>query len=266
MNYWIALIYGIIQGVTEFAPVSSSGHLALLPHIIKFKDPGVLFDLSMHMGTLLAVVIYFRKEMWGLIKASLDLLRFKIENYFFANMIISTISTVIAILLVKGIAEQFGRTPIFIIINLSLFAVLMYVADRFFCQDEQMNMGKKIHFKEALMIGLSQSLAIFPGVSRSGITLTISRAMKMTRYEASRYTFLLSVPIIFCGFIYKFPAFINGDVIFDIKSCLFGGIISFFVGIATIHFFMQFISRIGLKYFSLYRIILALVMFVYLVK
>jgi undecaprenyl-diphosphatase len=262
---WIkATLYGIIQGLTEFLPVSSSGHLALLPKIMDFKDPGVLFDLSMHVGTAVAIMVYFHKDLIHMAKGLFTVIQEKRvtrASYHPINMIISTVSTLAVVLLIKDLAMEHGRASNLIGINLIAFGILMFISDFRGTKQETDYMFNSVRPIRALMIGLFQALAIFPGVSRSGSTLTISRFMGLSRIESTRYSFLLSLPIIVGGFIFKLPDMINGEQTFKLAPCLLGGFVSFGVGLVTIHFFLKLISRLGLGVFALYRIFLGGVVF-----
>ena len=266
-----SLIYGIIQGITEFLPVSSSGHLALLPHFLGIEDPGVVFDLSMHVGTALAVGVYFAQDIKELIAQSLKLLskgvasRHIPEDCALAfNMMVATVTSVLFILLLKPWALEYGRNPLSMVITLSLFGVFMFISDTFKKDRDDLFMNK-VQWKKSFFIGLFQSFAIFPGVSRSGSTLTISRQMGLGREESTRFSFLLSMPIIFAGFFYKLPLIFKGEVSFDLYSLSIGIIVSFVVGLLTIHYFLKFIKRIGLAYFAFYRVIIAGLVYYYLV-
>ena len=265
MTLFQAMIYGIIQGLTEFMPVSSSGHLAILPHIFDIEDPGVVFDLAMHVGTALAVILYFFKDIKALLIETFYLGQIKKSNPkmrpFVINLWISTIGTVITALILKSFAESYGRDTNLIAFNLILFGVLMFVADKFCAQKKEGHMILTIRVKEALFIGISQAVALFPGVSRSGATLTISRFLGISRVEAARYSFLLSLPVILGGMLYKFKDFLGSDTQFDMALCLFGIGVSFIVGLITIHFFLQIIAKLGLIPFALYRIAFAIYIF-----
>lgn len=268
MNLLSNIIYGIIQGVTEFLPVSSSGHLALLPKFLNINDPGVFFDLTMHVGTGLSVTTYFWKEIKTILKDFLCFILGKTEKYsteynLMFNMLISTLSSFFIIVLIQSfinLADK--RTPFLIAINLMVFGVIMFLAD--FSQRKHNNkidlgyMSKNIRWKESLGVGLFQGIAIFPGVSRSGITLTISRFMGLSRLESTRYSFLLSLPIIFGGFVLKLPQALKGTEVFSLSDCLVGGSVSFIFGLISIHFFIKLINRIGLGVFSFYRVLLGL--------
>ena len=257
MNYLEGIVYGLIQGLAEFLPISSSGHLALLPYFLKIEDPGVLFDLSMHLGTALSILIYFRKKIINLILELVDFVKGKREKYEAINMVLSTLSSFVLILIIKDTALSFGRTPLIIAFNLFLFGLIMWLFDKFMSKSQALLM-KDFRPFNAFIIGLSQAFAIFPGVSRSGITLTAARALGLSRKEGTEYSFLLALPIILAGFAYKLPEFYNGDTNFDLMICLCGMIVSFLTGIITIHYFLKFISKMGLFIFFVYRAILGL--------
>jgi len=255
-NLW-AVFYGFIQGVTEFLPVSSSGHLALIPYFFKLEDPGVFFDLMMHLGTAIAVILYFRQEIKILIIQFYLILKnrtLKDSPYVF-NFLLSTFFSFLLILVLKKYALDFGRSSLLIGINFIVFGVLMYFSDRSLESND--SMVSEISFKKSILIGLSQSIAIFPGVSRSGATLTTSRFLGLSRIEASRFSFLLSLPVILGSIVFKLPDIINGSAVHTPPLVMLIGILSSFLfGIVTIHFFLKLISKVGLVYFSVYRLII----------
>lgn len=257
MNEFWAVFYGFIQGVSEFLPISSSGHLALIPFFFELQDPGVIFDLLMHLGTAFAVIIYFWKEIKRLIRESFLLILkqdFK-STSFTQNFLMATFSSFFLILIIKDFALVHGRAPLFIGLNFIVFGILMYHSDRKKGGDLKLTQAQ--NFKYAIIIGLSQSFAIFPGVSRSGITLTSSRYLGMNRLEASRFSFLLSLPIILASIVFKLPDIISGEATPVSFTNIFIGVFgSFFFGLVTIHYFLKLISKIGLGYFSIYRIII----------
>lgn len=257
MTYLWALFYGFIQGLSEFLPVSSSGHLALIPYFFKLTDPGVVFDLMMHLGTAIAVILYFKSEVKRLISESLRII-FKRDfnsTVFAQNFIWATICSFVLILLIKDLAFTFGRTAKFIGFNFIFFGILMYFSDR--SEGKGLDLTEVKNYKKSMIVGLSQALAVFPGVSRSGITLTSSRFLGMGRVEASRFSFLLSLPVILGSIIFKVPELLDGSATNVGLDIMFLGIIfSFFFGIITIHFFLKMIAKIGLVYFSIYRVII----------
>lgn len=261
MNYFIGTLYGVLQGVTEFLPVSSSGHLALLPHFLHFKDPGLAFDLAMHLGTALAIIFYFYKDILRYSIAAVAVIKkpaFYKNHAFIVNFTLSTCATVIFALLFKNYAEVYGRNSWLIAFNLAFFGVLMMLADKFFPQDESIKMEQKIYVKKSLLIGLFQVIALFPGVSRSGITLTMARYCQLSRMEGTKFSFLLSVPLILGGFVMKLPQMINSNTeAFDLPLLCSSMFVAFAVGLLTIHFFLKFIARVGLFSFGIYRLLLA---------
>jgi undecaprenyl-diphosphatase len=254
------ILYGIIQGLSEFLPISSSGHLALLPHFLNIEDPGILFDLSMHVGTALSILIYFRKKIMTLLIQLLGFLKGNREHYEAINMVVSTLASFVIILLIKNVAAEYGRTPFMIALNLLIFGLIMWIFDVVMPSESETKMNKWQPTK-ARLIGIAQALAVFPGVSRSGITLTAARALNLSRREGTEYSFLLALPIIVAGFLYKVPEFFNGSANFDFSVCLLGMLVSFATGIVTIHYFLKFIAKMGLVLFFFYRAFIALLIY-----
>lgn len=260
------VVYGVIQGVAEFLPISSSAHLALLPHFLHIDDPGVAFDLMMHIGTALAVVIYFKKELFSYTKVVSEIVTFKKvgsrEAQFAKHLMIATITTFTLAVLIKDLGETVGRKPIFIIINLVIFGLYMWWGDRKPDQDTKL-LDSKLDWKKALSIGFAQGIAIFPGVSRSGATMGTARWLGIGREEASRFSFLMSLPVIAAGAVVKLPEVLSGNAQFALIDCFLGIVFSFIFGFVTIFFFMKLIKKIGLGYFTIYRILLALALSYY---
>ena len=257
MDLFTSIVYGIIQGVTEFLPVSSSGHLALIPKFLKVTDPGAAFDLMMHVGTASAIVVYFSKEVKALISELFNFLKSP-RNYqspnksYFIQFTLATFITGTIAFFIKEWASSFGRGAIIIGSNLVVFGVLMFISDR------NKNNNEHIDVKKSLLIGLAQALAVFPGVSRSGVTLTTARFLGVSRKESARFSFLLSLPIIFIGAIARLgeiPAEVNFAALFT------GVFVSFVVGLLTIYYFLKILSSMGLWVFALYRVFLAVVIF-----
>ncbi len=258
----IAVIYGVIQGITEFLPVSSSGHLALIPYFLGAKDPGVFFDLSMHLGTALAVLISFRAEVRRLIDQSF-LITNSAESVFARNFYIASLVTVFCVFGLKGVAENYGRSPNMIAFNLVFFGLLMWLCD--YLGKSNHNLMKSPGYLRAALIGVSQSLAIFPGVSRSGITLSSSRLLGLSREDAASFSFLLSLPIIIGGFFYKLLGLYQTNAIHSIQwhSVFIGITVSFLVGLLAIKFFMKLLSKVGLWVYFWYRLALAAIILLF---
>lgn len=264
MDILSAIIYGVIQGITEFLPISSSGHLALIPPLLKIDDPGVTFDLTMHIGTAFAVIIYFRSDLIAIMREAFTILKLKggskNNHPFIKNILISTFVTGVLGLLMKNMASSWGRSPEVIVFNLSFFGLLMWLFDLKGSRkrDNAKNelMATNLEIKKSIFIGFFQALAVFPGVSRSGSTLSISRLLGLNRLEAARYSFILSLPIILAGLLLKLPDS-QGDI--QISVVVLGVFISFIVGILSIHWFLKMISKWGLWVFFIYRLILSII-------
>lgn len=263
MGIFEAVVYGVIQGLSEFLPISSSGHLALLPYVMNIKDPGVVFDLFMHVGTAAAVIACFWQDIIKYIKAFTPALaNFKIggeDRWFVRNFIYSTFVSVFLIVILVPISKL-ARDPWIIVFNLSLFGGILWVGDvvnRKKSEHLHSPMTQKMQWKLAGLIGLAQALAIFPGVSRSGITLTMALVLGMKRREAGTFSFLLSLPIIFAGILKEVPDLMKTQNTDGMIVLLTGVAASFVVGFLTIHYFMKLIGQIHLKYFAFYRWIIA---------
>lgn len=272
MDLLTALIYGLIQGVSEFLPVSSSGHLALLPYFMTIKDPGVAFDLCMHLGTALAVIVYFReriKIMFGNLLPALRNPKSTVPQLvFLRHFVLATVASVVVILILKPFAEH-ARGPWLIAFNQAFFGTLLWGADYWQRRYEKKNdnyFETPALWYAAVAIGVAQALAIFPGVSRSGITLTAAYFLGAGRTQAGAFSFLLSLPIILAGVLVEIPhlsSAVSGGQI-DGMALLVGMLVSFVVGYATIHFFMKLIARIHLGWFTSYRLALAILLVVLL--
>lgn len=266
MNFLEAIVYGVIQGLSEFLPVSSSGHLALLPYVMKIEDPGVVFDLMMHLGTGLAVLTYFRSDIFKYAKTlTPSLVNLKTgspEQWFTRNFIFSTFVSVFFIMLLLPVSKM-ARNPWIIVFNLSFFGLFLWLSD-VYNQKKKDRLGSpmenEMQWKLAGVIGMAQAFAIFPGVSRSGITLTMALFLGMKRKEAGAYSFLLSLPIIFAGILKEVPDLMKTQNTSSTLVLLTGIVTSFVVGWATIHFFMKLIGKIQLGYFAAYRWIIAIIM------
>lgn len=262
-EYLSATVYGVIQGITEFLPVSSSGHLALIPFFTGEKDPGVVFDLAMHVGTAFAVMLAFRKELLSLTYQSFGIV--KGESAPFAkNYWSATLVTIVLAFLFKDFAEEYARHPVIIAINLVVFGALMFLADRF--GKSGVSLIDKVDWRRSILMGVAQALAVFPGVSRSGATLSAGRFSQMSREEAGSFSFMLSLPIILGGFVFKLLELYRASepVNFNFSMMITGVVVAFIVGFATIKFFMAMLKKFSLGIYFWYRLILAtVVLFLY---
>jgi undecaprenyl-diphosphatase len=242
---------GLVQGLGEFLPISSSAHLVLVPWLFKWNDPGLTFDIALHIGTLIAVAIYFWKDWLNLITKGLTNIR-STDGRLFWYLVVATIPGAVMGFLLEKKAETIFREPVLIATMLILLGVLLYWADRRGVKNIEMN---RITFKTSLLIGLSQALAIIPGVSRSGITMTMGLSMGLTREGAARFSFLLAAPIIFGAALVKLPFLISHPSVVNINF-ITGILVSFITGILSIGFLLRYIQTRNFLPFVWYRFIL----------
>ncbi|MGZ3568698.1 MAG: undecaprenyl-diphosphatase UppP [Thermodesulfobacteriota bacterium] len=246
-----AVILGLAQGLGEFLPISSSAHLVLIPWFFGWTDPGLTFDVALHLGTLVAVVIYFWKDWWRLIIKGFSDVR-SVEGRLFWYLVAASIPGAIGGYLLEKKAETVFRSPTLIAIMLILMGVFLYWVDRRSTKKIEMN---RITFGTSLLIGISQVLAIVPGVSRSGITMTTGMFMGLTRAGAARFSFLLSTPIIFGAAMVKLPGLISNSSGIT-TNFLIGTAVSCVAGIASIGFLLRYVQTKTFLPFVWYRFIL----------
>lgn len=257
-----AVILGLLQGLGEFLPISSSAHLVLVPWIFDWTDPGLTFDIALHIGTLVAVVIYFWKDWLRLVTKGLADARSQ-DGRLFWYLVAATIPGAIAGFLLEKEAETIFRSPLLIAIMLIMAGIFLYWADRKSARNIEMN---NITLATSMMIGLSQTLAIIPGVSRSGITMTMGLLMGLTREGAARFTFLLSTPIILGAALVKLPYIVANPALITVNFMV-GMLISFVTGIASIGFLLRYVQTRSFLPFARYRFILGfLVVLIVLVR
>lgn len=258
MQIYQAIILGIVQGLTELLPISSSAHLFLIPWILKWNIPES-FDVALHFGTLLAIGIFFFKDWISLIKGGYNQLIKKeksVEGKLFWYIVIATIPGGAIGFILDHFAEDILTKPIIIAIALMVMGIILYIVDKYAKSETDY---ENLNFKQTFLIGLSQALAFIPGVSRSGITMTTGRMLGVKREAAAKYSFMLSAPIVLGATIYKFK-----DFVFDIPFLL-GVIASFVVGIFVIKFLLEYLKKGSFKAFAIYRLILGLIVISYIV-
>ncbi|HIG35981.1 MAG TPA: undecaprenyl-diphosphate phosphatase [Gammaproteobacteria bacterium] len=249
-----AILLAIIQGLTEFLPISSSAHLILLSELAGWKDQGLVFDVALHFGTLLAVIFYFRRE----INEMLDFSHFKTMNTLIKSPLgVITIAT-IPIVIIGGLFNQFIeanlRTSEVIAIATIIFGVLLYLSD---LKGKQAGSDLKVTLGLGFLIGLAQVFALIPGTSRSGITITAALLLGFSRTEAARFSFLLAIPAIIAANILGVFEVIQAEhLVFNYLDLFLGVSISFLVAYLTIGWFLSLIERIGMLPFVVYRVIL----------
>jgi undecaprenyl-diphosphatase len=249
-----ALILGLTQGLTEFIPVSSSGHLILVGHLIGFKKSGLGFDTALDIGTLLALVIYFWNDILKLIQG---LFKKTDHSHLSWMMVIATIPGVIAGVLLQHDAETIFRSAQLVAINLIVVAFVMLAADYLSRPRYGIN---DVTPAKSISIGLAQALALVPGVSRSGITISAGMFAGLDRVSATRFSFLLSAPII-AGATAKVvlsPSHFH-ELTAEPVLYLVGIIAAFISGYFAIRFMLAYLANHGLKWFAIYRIIVGLI-------
>ena len=258
----IILVLSIIQGITEFLPISSSAHLILIPKFFSQIETGRNFDVSLHFGSLFAVLIYLRKDLFTILIETLSKNRIEKEGYkLFINIIISTIPVVIVGFSISYFKIDIIRTIEVIGWTTLIFGILLGIADR---NPKAFKNLTNINLSDSILIGLAQTLALIPGVSRSGIVMTSGLFMGFNRYEASKYSLLLSIPVIIAATsLEAFSLYIEKGFFFT-NDMIIGVIVSFLTAFITITLFMKWINKASLKLFVIYRVILGiLILFFY---
>lgn len=251
-----AIILGAVQGLTELLPISSSGHLYLLSEFFFQWDISDSFDIALHFGTLLAICIFFFKDWIKLIKGGFKKVFKKedsAEGKIFWYIVAATIPAGIIGLIFEHYLESYLTQPLIVATALIVMGILLYVVDK---KSKSETTYENMTFKQAFLIGISQVLAFIPGVSRSGATITVGRALKVDRESVAKYTFLLSTPIVFAATLLKIFEF-------EFSIPFFVGVItSFVVGILVIKFLMEFLKKGSFKIFAIYRVALGLLVYV----
>ncbi len=251
----------VMQGLTEFLPISSSAHLILLPVFLGWEDQGLAFDVAVHAGTLAAVVGYFRKD---LILMTQDWVNSIIKRQATKNsrlawaVLWGTIPVGLAGLILGDFIEANLRSTTVIMIATLVFGMLLLIAEKNFGQRDEYSIG----WKDILAIGLSQALALIPGTSRSGVTITAGILMGLSKTAAARFSFLLSIPVIvLAGGLKTLELVKDQPEAFDFSPFIMGAIISALCAYACIHFFLKLLEKIGLLPFVIYRLVLTLVLY-----
>lgn len=254
-----ALVLGVIQGLGEFLPISSSAHLVLTPWVFGWDDPGLVFDVALHMGTLFAVVAFFWRDWVELFNEAVIKRRSTQKASLFWYLLIATIPGAVAGYILEEQAETVFRDPLIIAVMLIIMGLILYLVDRRAVKRKNMN---GISFADSLLIGLSQAFAIIPGVSRSGVTMTAGRALGLTRQTAARFSFLLSTPIIFGAGVMQLKDIASSDINI---AFITGVVSSAVVGFLSIGFLLRYLSERSFTLFVWYRFLIgfAVIVLVY---
>jgi undecaprenyl-diphosphatase len=260
MTWFQAVVLALIQGITEFLPVSSSAHLILVPVLTGWTDQGLDFDVVVHAGTLVAIVAYFRTELAAMARDWLRSLTGGGEtrdSRLAWWVIVGTIPAGFAGMLLKDDISSFLRSPLLLAIGLIAFGILLGVAD---WRSRGTRDEYSLTLRDVVVIGLAQALALFPGTSRSGITMTAALFLGLSREAAARFSFLLAVPIIAAATLFVAVDLLHTEVDTDWAKLALAFVLAAASAYAVVHFFLAFIRRMGMQPFVGYRIALGAVL------
>jgi undecaprenyl-diphosphatase len=253
-----ALVLGVLQGLAEFLPISSSAHLTLAPWLFHWRDPGLAFDVALHFGTLLAVLWYFRAQWAALIGAAVSIVAHRRieteEERRLLYLIVATIPGAIAGLALEKYAESAFRDPRLVATVLIIMGIVLWWVDKRAAQDRPL---QSMRWSDAILIGLAQMFAIIPGVSRSGSTITAGRALRLTREGAAVFSFLMSMPISAAASLLKLPHVLKTE---GIDAPLVVGVVaSALSGWLAISVLLRFVVRRSYGVFAIYRVVVGLI-------
>lgn len=257
MTTFQAIVLGLLQGLTEFLPISSSAHLSLTPFIFGWDHPGLAFDVALHLGSLLAVLWYFRKEWKEMAVASVQIVTTRrvetIEQKRVIFIILATIPGAIGGLLLEKKAETVFRAPVITAIALMVMGLILWLVDRFSPQERPIG---RMRWHDAVLIGAAQVIALVPGVSRSGSTITAGRALRLDRQSAAIFSFLMSMPIVAAALVLKLPDVLAQEEIgFQVLVGVVSAAVSSWLAITVL---LRYVSRHSYGIFALYRLVLGI--------
>jgi len=264
MSIFKAVILGIIQGVAEFLPISSSAHLIIFPYLFGWEESGLAFDIALHFGTMMAVLVIFFKDWWNLFIGAISDIKTKkktTNGKMFWYLVVATVPAALIGLLLDDVVENVIRNNIWIIaIALAVMGLLIYFGDKWASKHYKKETNfENITMKQALIVGISQAFAVIPGFSRSGTTILAGRLQGISKEAITKFTFLLSVPVICGATILKV-----GDLELT-KEVIIGIISSFAMGVIAIKFLLTYIKKHDFSVFAFYRVILAIIVLVKLI-
>ena len=262
MDLLQVIILGIIQGLTEFLPVSSSGHLVLAPALFDFEDQGLALDAILHLGTLLAIIIFFRDDLSKLARGLFDRTRDPAHHRLVWYIIWASFPAGLVGLFFGDVIEHELRNPTFVAWNLLVWSLVFLVADRYAAKQKPAAEGMhSLSLGQVLFIGCAQAIALLPGTSRSGITIAGGLFTHLSQTTAARFSFLLGTPIILTAGIHKMVHFLSSPAnshTFSALQLAIGLLVSFAVGYLSIKLLLKIVSRAGLIPFIVYRILLGI--------
>ena len=260
MTVFQALVLGLVQGLTELLPVSSSAHLALTPFFLGWKDPGLAFDVALHLGTLIALFWYFRREWLEMSVSAWKIVRTRrietVHDKRLLFLLVATIPGGIGGLLLNDYAESTFRSPLLIACTLSVMGLLLWAVDRW---SARVRAIEEITMRDAILVGCAQVFALIPGVSRSGSTITAGRALQLDRPSAARFSFLMSMPITLAAVVLKVPDAVRAE---GLSTPLIVGVLAAAISSwLAITVLLRYISKHSFGVFALYRLGVAAAVF-----
>jgi undecaprenyl-diphosphatase len=268
-----ALVMGLVQGLTEFIPVSSSGHLVLVPWLFGWKDPfidSVAFTVILHMGTLLALLVYFWRDWMTLIPAGLAAVRDRSLNNdpnrkMALMLVVATIPAVLVGPIFESKLEELVREPARIALMLCVGAAILWLADRWGSKERDM---ESLTFRESLIIGVAQVVALVPGISRSGVSISAGLFLGLTRESAARFSFLMATPVIGGAGVWEARKFLTHEAgpSPEMNVIVIGFLTALVSGFFAIRFMLAFLRRQPVTAFVVYRVIAAIAVFLILLS
>lgn len=263
MTFFEIIVLSLVQSLTEFLPISSSAHLIITPILFGWKQNSLVFDLVLHAGTAFALVVFFAKDLIYIYKSFVsDFFKFNVSTAKYSKngflgliIILANVPAVILGLFFNDFIESYFRNLTAVTIFMVIGTFLMILAEKIFSKNkEKLTNVEDLSLKKGFLIGVFQSLAIFPGMSRSGSTLSAGMILGLDREAATKFSFLLSLPIVFMAFIYEFIT--STDLLLEtpVSILLQGLVASFLFGLVVIRFFLQFVKSNSLYPFIIYRV------------
>lgn len=261
VDFLQAVVLGLIQGLTEFLPISSSAHLRIYPEVFGWGDPGAAFTAVIQIGTELAVLLYFRKDIWRIASMWVrSLFRAEYRGHLDARMgwfiIIGSLPIVVLGIALKDVIEEDFRSLWIIGTMLIVLGVILGIADRIGGTEKTL---KRMSLRDAILMGLAQALALIPGVSRSGATLSMGRFLGYDREAATRYAFLLAIPAVIGAGIFELKEIPNGENLYGWGPTIVATVVSFVVGYAAIAWLLRYVTTRSYTPFVIYRVALGVV-------
>ena len=253
------LILAVVQGITEFLPISSSAHLILMPHIFGWRDQGLAFDVAVHFGSMIAVLYHFRDEVFCMLKSWVRSIRSGVKDQYSVLawwIILGTLPGVVIGFFAQSWIEGELRDPMVIAVASITFGLLLWFAD---VRGARQRDELQLRLVDVLLIGFAQALALIPGISRASVTITMGLLLGLTRQAAARFSFLLAIPLIFASGALQSVRLLNEATPVDWWHLGLGALFSAVSAGLCIHFFLRLVERVGMFPFVVYRVLLGII-------